>query len=186
MLSNSHSSVDDVSRSTIDLFNHLIISLYRRFMTNNNRIIQDDELKKCLVSKAFDIEALPKQRELLYIITSCSSLIQIFCTLLTYIDADIQRLRATASVNSNQCVQRYAREALCPICASESSFFHQISNNHDGTEILCENDCQYIIKSCLSQMNDSYVAWIEIAKNYSDIVREIEQAVVELKVSICN
>ncbi|CAF3338000.1 unnamed protein product [Rotaria sp. Silwood2] len=188
-LSNSHSSVDAVSKSTIDLFNRLIISLYRRFIINDDKILLDDEFQKCLVNKAFDMEALPKQREILYILTSASSLIQIFYTMLVYIDADIQRLKTTATMNSKECIQRYAREALCPICLGTSSSFNQINNNNnnnDVSEVLCKNDCRYIIKTCVNQTNDPYMEFALIAKNYSDIIKQIEQATIELKVSIYN
>ncbi len=181
-LSDNHSSVDDVSRSAMDLFNHLIISLYRQFMMNDNQILLDDKFQKCLVNKAFVIEALPTQRELLYILTSGSSLIQIFRTMLIYIDADIQRLKSTATMNSNQCIQRYARETLCPICVSTSSSFNQINN--DVNEPLCENDCRYLTKTCFNQTNNPYVAFASIAKGYSAIIKDIEQAIIELKVSI--
>ncbi|CAF1209765.1 unnamed protein product [Rotaria sordida] len=179
-LSNSHSSVDDVSKSTVNLFNHLIISLYRRFIINNDQIVLDNNFQKCLINKAFDIDALPKQRELLYILTSASSIIQIFYTMLVYIDADIQRLKTTATMNSKQCIQRYARETLCPICVRTSSSFNQ-NNNNDIRKVLCKNDCRYIIKTCLNQTNDPYMAFASIAKNYSDIIKEIEHAVIELK-----
>ncbi len=181
-LNDSQSSVDDVSRSTVDLLNHLIISLYRQFMLNNNHILLDDKFEKCLVNKAFDSEALPTQRELLYILTSGSSLFQIFRTLLIYIDADIQRLKSIATMNSNQCLQQYARETLCPICISASSSV----NDNDISQLLCENNCQYIMKTCLNQTNNPYVAFALIAKGYSAIIKEIEQAITELKVNINN
>ncbi|CAF4777399.1 unnamed protein product [Rotaria sp. Silwood1] len=180
-LSNSQSSVDDVSKSTMNLFNHLIISLYRRFIINNDQIVLDDNFQKCIVNKAFDMDALPKQRELLYILTSTSSLIQIFYTMLIYIDADIQRLKTTVTSNSKQCIQRYAREALCPLCIHTSSSFNQINNNDNVNEILCKNDCRYIIKTCVNQTNDPYMEFALIAKNYSDIIKEIEKAAIELK-----
>ncbi|CAF4957255.1 unnamed protein product, partial [Rotaria magnacalcarata] len=66
--------------------------------------------------------------------------------MLVYIQADIQRLQTTATIDSDQCIQRYARETLCPICVSStpssSSSSNQISN--DISEALCENDCRYI------------------------------------------
>ncbi|CAF2076559.1 unnamed protein product [Rotaria magnacalcarata] len=182
-LNNTHSSVEDVSKSTIDLFNHLIISIYRRFIINDDSIQLDDAFQKCLVNKAFNVEALPKQRELLYILTSASSLIQIFLAMLVYIQADIQRLQTTATIDSDQCIQRYARETLCPICVSStpssSSSSNQISN--DISEALCENDCRYIIRTCLNETNDPYLVFASMAKNYSDILEEMEQAVIELK-----
>jgi hypothetical protein len=185
ILGDSQSSVDDVSRSTIDLLNHLIISLYRQFMLNNNQISLDEKFEKCLVNKALDIEALPSQRELLYILTSGSSLMQIFRSMLIYIDADIQRLKTAATIiNSNQCLQHYARETLCPICISSSSSNQR--NDNDITEPLCENDCQYVIKTCFNETNNPYVAFASIAKGYSAIIKEIEQAVIELKVNIQN
>jgi len=155
-------------------------------MLNNNHILLDDKFEKCLVNKAFDIEALPTQRELLYILTSGSSLIQIFRTMLIYIDADIQRLKSTATMNSNQCIQRYARETLCPICVStpSSSSFNQINN--DVNEPLCENDCRYVTKTCFNQTTNPYVAFASIAKGYSAIIKDIEQAIIELKVSTYN
>jgi Golgi nucleoside diphosphatase len=102
--------------------------------------------------------------------------------MLIYIDADIQRLKSTATMNSNQCIQRYARETLCPICVSTSSSFNQINN--DVNEPLCENDCRYLTKTCFNQTNNPYVAFASIAKGYSAIIKDIEQAIIELKVSI--
>ena len=186
-LSNNHASVNDISKSTIDLLNRLIISLYRQFIINDDRIAMDDKFQKCLINKAFDIDALPKQRELLYILTSGSSLMQIFRTMLIYLDADIQRLKTTATMDSNQCIQRYARESLCPICVSTSSSFNRFNNIiNDGSELLCENDCRYVIKTCFNQSSNPYVAFALIAKDYSVIIKEIEQSVIELKVSIYN
>jgi hypothetical protein len=188
-LSSSQSSVDDVSKSTINLLHHLIISLYRQFMINDNRVLLHDEFQKCLINKAFDIEALPTQRELLYILTSGSSLIQIFRTMLIYLDADIQRLKTTATINSNQCLQRYARESLCPICVSSSSSSSSSSRNQYNNEInelLCANDCRYVIRTCFNQTTNPYVAFALIAKGYAVVTKEIEQAVIELKVSIYN
>jgi hypothetical protein len=149
-------------------------------MTYNNHLLLDEKFQKCLVNKAFDIEALPTQRELLYTLTSGSSLIRILSTMLTYIDADIQQLKKTATMNSNQCTQRYAREALCPICVSSSSFL----NKNDVNEPLCEKDCRYVIKTCFNQTNTPYISFISIAKGYSSIIKEIEQAAIELKVNM--
>lgn len=177
-------SVDDVSKSIVELFHHLIISIYRKFMINNEEILLDDKFQKCLLNKAFEREALPKQRELLYILTSGSSLIQIFHKMLIYMDADIQRLKTTATIESNQCIQRYARETLCPICITTSSSYNKINNHDDVNEVLCETDCRYIIKTCFNQANDPYAAFAAIAKNYSSVIKEIEQDIVELKVSL--
>jgi hypothetical protein len=55
-------------------------------MITNNHLLLDNEFHKCLINKAFAIEALPAQRELLYILTSGSSLIQILHTMMIYID----------------------------------------------------------------------------------------------------
>jgi len=151
-------------------------------MLYDNHLILDEKFEKCLVNKAFDIEALPTQRELLYILTSGSSLFHIFRTMLIYIDADIQRLITTATMNSDQCLQLYARETLCPICINTLSSFNRISNN-DISELLCENDCQYVIKTCFNQTNNPYKAFASISKGYSNIVKEIEHAVIELKVN---
>jgi hypothetical protein len=106
--------------------------------------------------------------------------------MLIYIDADIQRLKTTSTMNSNLCIHRYARETLCPICISASGYFNQINNNDDINELLCENDCRYVIQTCFNQTNNPYTAFALVAKGYSAIIKEIEQAVIELKVSIYN
>ena len=181
-LSASDASDDNVSKTAVVLFNHLIISSYRRFMTNGNRLQLDEKFEKCLVNKAFDIEALPTQRELLYTLTSGSSLIQIFRTMLTYIDADIQRLKSTATMTSNQCTQRYARETLCPICTTNAST-NRIDESHDMNDPLCPNACRYVIKTCFNHSSNPYLALGSIAKGYSAVIKEIERATNELKVS---
>jgi hypothetical protein len=154
-------------------------------MSNENHLLLDDKFQKCLVNKAFELEALPTQRELLYILTSGSSLMKIFRTMLIYIDADIQRLNTPLTIDANQCLEIYAKEALCPMCVRTSSSFNRIPNN-DITELICENDCQYIIKTCFNQTNNPYVSFASMAKGYSTIIREIEQAIIELKVNIYN
>ena len=150
-------------------------------MTNDNRLQLDERFEKCLVNKAFDIEALPTQRELLYTLTSGSSLIQIFRTMLTYIDADIQRLKSTATMTSNQCTQRYARETLCPICTTNAST-NRIDESHDMNDPLCPSACRYVIKTCFNQSSNPYLAVVSIAKGYSAVIKEIERATNELKV----
>jgi hypothetical protein len=177
------SSVDDVSRAAITLFNRLIISSYRRFMTYDDRTSLDENFQKCLVNKAFDIEALPTQRELLYTLTSGSSLIQILRTMLMYIDADIQRLTTTSMPTTNQCTQRYARETLCPICASHSTTTDVTKKNISTNESLCPTACRYILRTCFNQTSNPYVAFASIAKGYSSVTKDIEQAAKELKVS---
>jgi hypothetical protein len=171
---------DDVSKSAINLFNHLIISTYRRFMTTKpDDFIPDEQFQKCLTNQAFAIEALPTQRELLYTISSAASLIHILQTLFIYIDADIQRLKTTVKFDSHQCLQRYARETLCPICVSTPS---SINYNNNVNEPLCENDCHYVIKNCFNQTNNPYVAFALIAQGYSNVIKQIQESVVELKV----
>jgi hypothetical protein len=147
----------------------------------NDDLLLDDKFQKCLVNKAFELEALSTQRELLYILTSGSSLLKIYRTMLIYIDADIQRLKTSVTDSENQCLQIYAKESLCPICVRRSS-----SLNQNIIELLCENDCQFIIQTCFNQTNNPYVAFAAIAKGYSTIIKEIEQAIIELKVSIYN
>jgi len=151
-------------------------------MTNKSDIILDDQLQKCLVTKALDIEALPTQREVLYTLSSAASLIRLLRTLFIYIDADIQRLKTTVTLNSQQCLQRYVRETLCPICVSIPS--PPSSNNYDNNtnEPLCENDCQFVMKSCLNDTNNPYVAFAVTAQGYSDVIKQIQESVVELKV----
>lgn len=152
---------------------------------DNDQIILDDNFQKCLINKAFEIEAISTQRELLYTLTSGSSLIQIYRTMLIYIDADIQRLKTipTTIMNSNQCLQFYAKETLCPICIKTSSSSNQINNNGID-EPLCENDCQYLIKTCFNQTNNPYIEFASIAKGYSAIIKETEHAITELKVNL--
>jgi hypothetical protein len=149
-------------------------------MTKNSDLIFDDKLQKCLVNNAFDMEALPTQREVLYTLSSAASLIHILRTLFIYIDADIQRLKTTVTLNSQQCLQRYVRETLCPICVSIPSSLNDRDNNVN--EPLCENDCQFIMKNCLNETNNPYVAFAVIAQGYSDVIKQIQESVIELKV----
>jgi hypothetical protein len=184
MLGDPHSSTDDVSKSSVALFNHLIISSYRRFMTKNTDHLEfDEQFQKCLVNKAYSIKALPTQPELLYTLTGGASLIRILQTLFVYLDADIQRMNEIASITSHQCIQRYAREALCPICVRSPSPW-SLSNNY-GDEIdepLCENDCRYVVKTCFDQTSNPYVAFAFIAQGYTRVIKQIQEAAVELKV----
>ncbi|CAF3776556.1 unnamed protein product [Rotaria sp. Silwood1] len=185
ILGNHQSTIDDISNSAVNLFDQLIISSYRRFMTNNNDIIIDDNFKKCLLIKASDIEALPTKRELIYTLTSSNLLIQILRTLFIYIDADIQRLKTTIIFNSHQCLQRYVRETLCPICvnipSSLSSSINYDNNNNNNNEPLCENDCQYVIKTCFNETTNPYVTFAIIAQDYANIIKQIQESVIELK-----
>ncbi|CAF3803762.1 unnamed protein product [Adineta steineri] len=182
ILGNHQSTGDDVSKSTINLFNQLILSSYRRFMTYDNEIIFDEHLKKCLITTAFSIEALPTQRELLYTLTSAASLLDILRTLFIYIAADIQRLQTTATLNSHQCLQRYVRETLCPICVNMSSTsMSSIHYDNNINEPLCENDCHYVIKTCFDQTNNPYVTFAVVAQGYSNVIKQIQESVIELK-----
>lgn len=152
-------------------------------MTNNSDLILDEQFEKCLVNRASSIEAFPTQRELLYTITSAASLIRILRTLFIYIDADIQRLKASVSLNSHECIQRYVRETLCPICVSMSlSFSSSIHYDNNIHEPLCENDCHYVIKNCFNQTSNPYVAFASTAQGYSNVIKQIQESVVELKV----
>jgi hypothetical protein len=187
-LSNTYSSGDDVSRSAVALFNQLVISSYRRFMSYDERVVLEEKFEKCLVNKAFDIEAFPSQRELLYTLTSGSALIQTLRTMLIYMDADIQRLKTTATMTSNACTQRYARETLCPICvtpsSSSSSSVDPIGKTAGVNESLCPHACRHVIRTCFNQTSNPYVAFASIAKGYSIVAKDIERAVLELKVKI--
>jgi formate dehydrogenase maturation protein FdhE len=152
-------------------------------MTDKPDLILNEEFQKCLVNIASDIDALPTQRELLYTLTSASSLIYILRTLFIYIDADIQRLKTTVTLNSQECLQRYVRETLCPICVSTPSlYFSSINNDNNVNEPLCENDCHYVIKNCFNETSNPYVAFSLIAQGYSSIIKQIQQSVDELKV----
>jgi formate dehydrogenase maturation protein FdhE len=156
-------------------------------MTNDNDIILDNQFQKCLINKAFDIQALRTERELLYTLTSAASLIHILRTLFIYIDADIQRLKTTVKLDSQQCLQRYVRETLCPICvstpsSSSSSMNYNNNNNNNVNEPLCENDCRYVIKTCFNETNNPYVAFATIAQGYSNVIKQIQESVAELKV----
>jgi len=171
-LNNTQSSVDDVSRSTNEFFNHLIVSLYRTYMLDTNqRHTFDEDFEKCLINKAFDIDAFPMQKELLYILTSASSLMQIFRTLFIYIDVDIQQLNSIETIDTHSCLLEYAKDVLCPIC----------SNHY---EIQCENSCQLVLRTCLNQTKASYLNFASMATGYASIIKEIEQAVTELKVNL--
>lgn len=149
-------------------------------MLKNIQISFNKDFERCLTNKASNIEALTTQRELLYVVTSGSSLLQLFRTMLIYIDADIQRLKTT-TIDSNPCLEYYAKETLCPICMKDSS--NQINNN-DIDQPLCETDCQYLIKTCFNQTNNSYMEFASIAKGYSAIIKDIEHAVTGLKVNV--
>ena len=143
----------------------------------------DEQFQKCLVNKAFSIKALPTQPELLYTLTGGASLIHILQTLFVYLDADIQRMNETASLTSHQCIQRYARETLCPICVRSPSPW-SLSNNYDDEidEPLCENDCRYVVKTCFDQTSNPYVAFASAAQGYARVIKQIQEAAVELKV----
>ena len=183
VLGDHESSDDDVSKSAVTLFNHLIVSSYRRFMTMDSQEVLDEPFQKCLVNKAFDIEALPTQRELLYTLTSGASLIHILQTLFVYLDADIEHMKRAGNVDSSQCIQRYARETLCPMCISTpSSMSSSVNYDNDVNEPLCEQDCRFVIKTCFDQANNPYVAFAFAAQGYSHVVKQIQEAVVELKV----
>ena len=171
----SRSSTDDVSRATVSLFHQLILALYRRFMNENERLIIDEKFQRCLINKAFDIEAFPNQRELLYTVSSGSSIIKSLRMMLIYIDADIQRLKSAATMTNNQCTERYGKETLCPICVSKQS--------EEKGESLCPNACRFLIRTCFNQTTNHYMAFASLAKGYSMIIKEIEKAVLELKVS---
>ena len=183
-LSHTQSSADDVSRSAMTLFNQLVVSSYRRFMTYDERVPLDEKFQKCLVNKALDIEAFPSQRELLYTLTSGSSLIETLRTMLIYMDADIQRLKSIATSTSNACTQRYARETLCPICVNPSSSVDPISQATGVNESLCPNACRQVIRTCFNQTSNPYVAFASIAKGYSIVAKDIERAVVQLQVKL--
>ena len=186
VVGNQDSSDNEVSTSAIDLFKHLIVSMYRRFMAADSDMKFDDEFEKCLIVKAFDIEALPTQRELLYTITSGASLVNILQTLFIYLDADIQRMNDTGTLNFHPCVQRYARETLCPICVGLSSSW-AIGSNFDENSLdepLCENDCRYLMNMCFDQELNPYVAFAALAQSYSHVVKQVQEAVLELKVRL--
>ncbi|UJR31829.1 hypothetical protein I4U23_019306 [Adineta vaga] len=174
-LGHHRSSIDDVSKATNQLFDELILSSYRRFVTYDNDIILDDHLRNCLITKASDINALPAQRELLYSLTSATSLLHILRSLFIYFEADIHRLKASATLNSHQCLQRYVRESLCPICMSTSSSIP------DDNDALCEDSCRFIMKTCFEQTNNPYIAFTLIAQGYSNVIKEIQESIVELK-----
>ena len=169
-------SSDEVSKSSVHLFNQLILSLYRRFMSENPDEILPELLEKCLIKKAFDIEALPKERELLYTLTSGASLIHVLQNFFIYLDADIQRMNESTTLNSIQCLQRYARETLCPICV-------HMPNHHDEmiNGPLCENDCQFIVKTCFDSTTNPYMSFVETIQGYRHILEQIQQATNELK-----
>lgn len=185
---NDHQSTsDDVSKSFINLLNHLITSTYRRFMTNESDLIFDKHFEKCLIDTANTINALPQQRELLYAITSAASVVRILRTLFIYIDADIQRLKESVTLNSHECIQRYVRETLCPICVSVPLSFSSSNHyNNNINEPLCENDCHYVIKNCFNQTSNPYIAFALIAQGYSNITKQIQESIVELKVNYIN
>jgi hypothetical protein len=154
-------------------------------MADKNGLILNEQFEKCLVNKAFDIEALPTQRELLYTLTSGASLIHILQTLFIYLDADIQRMNETATINNSPCIQRYARETLCPICVRLPSLWQLSPNNDDDTanDPLCENDCHYVVKTCFDQTNNPYMTFASITRGYAHVIKQIQEAVVELKVN---
>lgn len=184
-LGNHQSTDDDVSKSASKLFAELVTSSYRRFMTKDNDLVLSEDLKKCLVTKAFDIEAFSTQRELLYTLTSATSLIQILRTLFVYFDVDIQRLKTSATLNSQQCLQRYVRETLCPFCIHRpSSLSLPVDYDDNINEPLCENDCQFVITTCFNDTSNPYIVFSSIAQAYSKIIKQIEESIVELKVII--
>lgn len=180
-LANDQSRDEDVSKNAVHVFDQLILATYRQFMTKQPHLNLDDQLQKCLVNTAFNIEALPTQREVLYTLSSAASLVHILRTLFIYIDADIERLKATVTLHSQQCLQRYVRETLCPMCLSASPLSATYAHQHVN-EPLCENDCRFVIKNCFNETNNPYVAFASIAQGYSDVIKQIQEYVVELKV----
>ena len=154
-------------------------------MSSDPHLTLDERFQRCLVTKAFDIEALPSQRQLLYTLTSISSSLQILRSMLVYLDADLQRLKSMGTWTVNQCTQRYARETLCPICLSQvSSSIDSNKPNESINQSLCPNSCRYVLRSCFNQTNNPYVAFASMAKGYATIIKEIEKSVIDLKVNI--
>jgi hypothetical protein len=49
---------------------------------------------------------------------------------------------------------------------------------------LCEKDCHYIIKTCFDQTTNPYVAFALVAQGYTNVIKQIQESVVELKVKI--
>jgi Golgi nucleoside diphosphatase len=97
-------------------------------------------------------------------------------------EADIQRLKTTATLNSHQCLQRYVRETLCPICVTTPSSLSSSMNFNNANEPLCENDCRFVIKTCFNETNNPYIAFAMIAQGYSNVTKQIQESVEELKV----
>lgn len=180
VLVDSQSTDSDVSRAANDLFKSLVISMYRRFMSIDSEMKIDDQLEKCLLVKAFDIEAFPTQRELLYTLTSGASLVNILDNVFVYLDADIERMNKTATMEFHPCIQRYARETLCPMCLDDSiSSLDETQFN----ETLCQNDCRYLVKTCFDAQRNPYISFVALAQSYANSIKQIQEAVVELKVS---
>jgi len=145
-------------------------------MSQNQDITFDHQFEKCLLSQALSSNIFPIKRELLYVLTSGSTLVQILRTMFVYIEADIERLKATTTFRSYQCLQRYADEMLCPICHNRS-----LTNMVEG---LCENDCRLIIENCLNQTENPYINFAINAQGYTNITKNIQNSVNELKVRV--
>lgn len=176
ILVSDQANLDDVTRASNRLFDQLILSSYSQFSAKDPYAPLDDQLKTCLIITASHIDALPTRRELLFTLTSAASLIHIARTLFVYMDADIERLKRSAFPDPDRCFQRYAQESLCPICASADA---------DGNEPLCEDSCRFVMKTCLEQTNNPYVTFALVAQGYSNVIKQIQELIVELKVS-CN
>ncbi|CAF1308428.1 unnamed protein product, partial [Didymodactylos carnosus] len=170
---------DEVHKSATSLFKHMIISTYRRFMMNGNYVEYNgrftDEFRSCLTTKGFEIDVFPSQREILYILSSGSTILNILRTMLTYIDSDIYRLKnydfTTFNENLNDCTQKYSLSALCPVCSS----------NNINTSV-CYQDCRQFIQQCISTSNQNpYISYAMKAKEYATVLKEMQNSIIELK-----
>ena len=173
IFSNSHSTSDDVSKSTNNLFDQLILSSYRRFFLRNSTIEFDQRFERCLKTKSSEFVVFPIQRDFLYTLTSSSVSFDIVRRTIVYLDADVERLKSSTNWSPKICSERFSRESLCPICS-----------NSMLNETLCPNSCRFILKTCFNQSQNPFVAFASMAKSYAMILNEIENSIVELKVKI--
>ncbi|CAF1285980.1 unnamed protein product, partial [Didymodactylos carnosus] len=169
---------DEVHKPITELFKHMIVSTYRHFMMNDNNNEYNhrftDEFRSCLITKGFEIDVFPSQREILYILSSSSTILNILRNMLTYIESDMYRLKndnlTIFNENLNDCTQKYSRATLCPICSSNSI-----------QSPICYSDCRQFIRQCISNSSQNpYGSYAMKAKGYAIILQEMQSSIIEL------
>lgn len=172
-LKNVESTSEQISHSSVGLLNDLTVSIYEKVSSNDDSKKLDENFKFCLINKATENNIFVEEREFISILTIGSSLLKLVQKLIVYVEADIQRLKNKSTMTKNPCVERFSKENLCPICHG---------NEESQVEPLCSRTCQYLVKTCFNRTGNDYMAFGSIAKGYSMIIGDIEQALFQLKV----